>query len=212
MCIGTHGHYVPGMVCGPCVSMTRTYPILYFLFALGDHSVSSLMIGATIDPPLQLVRCIGLEREAHEHGRYSGINMWSRRFVCCCLVNENLCSLDDVWWKTEVIGKLYYIRSADENVGGSVVDIFRKTDVIGKLYNVWSTNETRVVGECLCVFRDSIDFCCELRRQGRRAEDLRIGCIILNCWFVRIYINTVIDSSMTMLLRGRLKYHNRNCQ
>ena len=43
-------------------------------------------------------------------------------------------SVVDIFWNTEVIGKLYYVRSADENVGVSVVDIFWKTAVIGKLY------------------------------------------------------------------------------
>ena len=30
------------------------------------------------------------------------------------------------FWKTEVIGKVYCIRSADENVGGSAVDVLGK--------------------------------------------------------------------------------------
>ena len=50
------------------------------------------------------------------------------------LVIENYRSLVDTFWKTELNGKLYYVRSADENVGRSVVDIFWKTEVIGKLY------------------------------------------------------------------------------
>ena len=66
-------------------------------------------------------------------------------FVFC---HWNYCSLVDIFLKTEVIGKLYCVRSADENVGGSggsVVDIFWKTQEIGKLYYVRSANETRVV-------------------------------------------------------------------
>ena len=55
------------------------------------------------------------------------------------------CSVVDIFWKTEVIGKLYHVRSTDENVGGSVVDVFGKTQEIGKLYYVRSANETRVV-------------------------------------------------------------------
>ena len=43
--------------------------------------------------------------------------MCSRCFVCFVL------SQNDIFWKTEVIGNLYYVRSADENVGGSEVDI-----------------------------------------------------------------------------------------
>ena len=58
-------------------------------------------------------------------------------FATCCLfslVIENYCSLVDIFWTTEVIGKLYYVRFADENVGESVVDIFWKMEVVGKLY------------------------------------------------------------------------------
>ena len=57
------------------------------------------------------------------------------------VVIENYRSLVDIFWKTGVIGKLYYVRSADENVGRSVVDIFWKTEVIGKLYYVRSADE-----------------------------------------------------------------------
>ena len=35
-------------------------------------------------------------------------------------------SVVDIFWESEVIDKLYYVQSADENVGGSVVDIFWK--------------------------------------------------------------------------------------
>ena len=42
------------------------------------------------------------------------------------------------FWKTEVIGKLYLVRSAYENVGGSVVDIFWESEEIGKPYYVRS--------------------------------------------------------------------------
>ena len=31
-----------------------------------------------------------------------------------------------ILWTTEVLDKLYYVRSVDEKVGGSVVDIFWK--------------------------------------------------------------------------------------
>ena len=43
---------------------------------------------------------------------------------CFFLVIENYSSLVDIFWKTEVVGKPYYVRSADENVGGSVVVIY----------------------------------------------------------------------------------------
>ena len=38
-------------------------------------------------------------------------------------------SVVNIFWKTEVIGKLYYVRSADENVGGSVVDMLWKNGI-----------------------------------------------------------------------------------
>ena len=46
-------------------------------------------------------------------------------FCSFFFVIENYYSLADIFWRTEVIDKLYYVRSADENVGGSVVDILR---------------------------------------------------------------------------------------
>ena len=67
--------------------------------------------------------------------------MRSRRFVCYFFVIENYCSLVDIFCKTEVMSKLYYVRSADENVGGSVVDICWKTEVFGKLYYVLSAEQ-----------------------------------------------------------------------
>ena len=47
----------------------------------------------------------------------------------------------DIFWKTEVIGKLYYVRSGGENVGGSAVGIFWITQVLGKMYYVPSADE-----------------------------------------------------------------------
>ena len=61
------------------------------------------------------------------------------------LVVENYRSFVDIFWITEVIGKLYYVQSADENVGGSLVDIFWKTEVIGKLCYVRSAEKTWVI-------------------------------------------------------------------
>ena len=49
--------------------------------------------------------------------------MCSRRFLWNFLVVENYGSLVNIFWKTEIIGELYLARSADENVGGSVVDV-----------------------------------------------------------------------------------------
>ena len=48
----------------------------------------------------------------------------ARDVLLVFLAIENYCSLADIFLETEVIDKLYYVRSADENVGGSVVDIF----------------------------------------------------------------------------------------
>ena len=48
--------------------------------------------------------------------------------------------------KTEVISKLNYVRSTDENVGGSVFDIFWKSEAISKLYITYgSLTKTWVV-------------------------------------------------------------------
>ena len=51
-------------------------------------------------------------------------------------------------WKTVVIGKLYYVRSADENVGGSVADVFSKNARIWQavLLAVRQQNEGGTVG------------------------------------------------------------------
>ena len=97
--------------------------------------------------PLQMIRCLSLERKTHEHRGYNGTinNMCSRLFVCYFLVVENYRSFVDIFWITEVIGKLYYVQSADENVGGSLVDIFWKTEVIGKLCYVRSAEKTWVI-------------------------------------------------------------------
>ena len=51
----------------------------------------------------------------------------------------------------EVISKLYYLRSDDENVGGSVVDTSRKPEVIGKLYYVRSADDN-VGGSVVNIF------------------------------------------------------------
>ena len=68
-----------------------------------------------------MIRCMSLERTIRKHGGDEITNMCSRRFF---FVFENYYSLVDTCWKTEVVGKLYYVRSGDENVGGSVVEIF----------------------------------------------------------------------------------------
>ena len=49
--------------------------------------------------------------------------------------------LVDILWKTEVIGELYLVQSADENVGGSVVVIFWVPEVIHNTYYVRSADE-----------------------------------------------------------------------
>ena len=67
--------------------------------------------------------------------------MCLRRFVCYIFVIENYCSLVDIFWQTEVIGELYMVQSADENVGGSVVVIFWVSQVIRKPYYVRSADE-----------------------------------------------------------------------
>ena len=71
-----------------------------------------------------MMRCLSLERKTLEHGGYDGASMCSRHLFCCFLVIENYCSMVDIFWKTEIIGELYLVRSADENLGGSVVVIY----------------------------------------------------------------------------------------
>ena len=56
-----------------------------------------------------------------------------------------------MFWKTEVFSKLYYVRSADENVGGSV-------------------------GVFLFCFRDSMDFLLCVMEAGRpELEGVHLG-------------------------------------
>ena len=71
-----------------------------------------------------MIRSLSLERKTHEHGGYDGTSMCLQNMFRYFLVIENYCSLVDIFWKTEVIGELYYVRSADQNVGGSVVFIY----------------------------------------------------------------------------------------
>ena len=44
--------------------------------------VGSLIVGVNHNPPLQIIRCLSLERKTHEHGGHDGTKMCSRRFVC----------------------------------------------------------------------------------------------------------------------------------
>ena len=128
----------------------------------------------------------------HERGEYDGTNMCSWRLVCFLPLGWHILESGSNWqavlrmvrwikrgwlggWhilENGVVGKLYCVRSDDENAGGSVVDIFFengsdwqavqrtvcwrkcgwfsgwhawKTEVIGKLYYVQSVDETRVV-------------------------------------------------------------------
>ena len=71
-----------------------------------------------------MIRSLSLERKTHEHGGYDGTSMCLQNMFRYFLVIENYCSLVDIFWKTEVIGELYLVRSADENVGGPVVVIY----------------------------------------------------------------------------------------
>ena len=75
----------------------------------------------------------------------------------------------DIFWKSEEIGKPYCVRSAAENVGGSVVDILWKNarNWQAVLRPVCLRNEG---GTVFFSFgsRDSMDFGREIRRQGGR--------------------------------------------
>ena len=109
-----------------------------------------------------MIRCLSLERKAHEHGGYDGTNM------CSFFRHWNYCSLVDILWKTEVIGKLYYVRSADENVGGSVVDIFWKNgrNWQAVLRAVSQRNEGGTVG-VFCLFEGFNIFLLWVMQAGR---------------------------------------------
>ena len=100
-----------------------------------------------------MIRGMSLKRKTHERGR--------GKMELTCARNVWF----DIFWpskitaawltysgKTEVISKLYYVRSAHENVGGWVVNIFRKSEVIGKLYYVLSADEN-VSGSVVDIFR-----------------------------------------------------------
>ena len=83
--------------------------------------IGSLILGVKNNSPLQMIRCLSVDRKTLEHGACDGNNICSRPFVCFVyLVIANYCSLVDIFWGSEVIGKPYFVRSADENVGGSV--------------------------------------------------------------------------------------------
>ena len=88
-----------------------------------------------------MIRFLSLERKTNEHGGYDGSSMCSRRLICYFFSRSKLLGLVDILWKTEEIGELYLVRSADENVGGSVVVISWVPEVIGKPYYVWSADE-----------------------------------------------------------------------
>ena len=95
------------------------------------------------------------------------------------VVIENYRSLVDIFWKTRVIGKLYYVRSADENVGRSVVDIFWKTEVIGKLYYVRSADEN-VGGSVVDIFwKNGRNWQAVLRAVSQRNEGGTVGVFCL---------------------------------
>ena len=86
-------------------------------------------------------------------------------------------------WKTEVLGKLYYVRFADENEGGTVVVL-----VLGIRYI----------------------FVVEAGRPSRR--DLMVSCSILRIglWGYIPGVIIIIGSSMTMILWRRLKERGDN--
>ena len=93
---------------------------------------------------------------------YDRTSMCSRRLVCYFLVSENYCSLVDIFWKTEIIGELYLVRSTDENANGSVVNILWGSKVVGKSYYVRSADENvgSSVGVCFALFQVvDISFC-----------------------------------------------------
>ena len=100
-----------------------------------------------------------------------------RHMFCYFLVTENYLSLVDILWKTEVIGELYLVRSADENVGGSVVVIFsgyRK--FLASRTTCGPSTKTWGFGGCFALFQVvDIYFCCGLWRQGGQSWEAKAG-------------------------------------
>ena len=160
------------------------------------QEIGSVILGVKNNPHLQMMWCMSLESKTHEHtglwwNQYVfmafgslffshwillqlGWNIlengsrWQAVLLYVRSADENVGgSVVDIFWKLEVIGKLYYVRPADENMGGSVVDIFRKTQDIGKLYCVRSANETRVIRWVFFGLRDSIDSLLWVMEAGR---------------------------------------------
>ena len=77
-----------------------------------------------------------------------------------------------IFWITQVLGKMYYVPSADEDVGGSVVDILRKTEAIAICSTYGPPPKRGWYGGCFVFCFLGFDiFCCELWRQGGRAGD-----------------------------------------
>ena len=136
------------------------------------------------------------------------------------------CSLVDMFWKTEVIGELYLVRSADKTwvvrwlsyilgIGSNwqaVLRSFRRrkrgwlggchifwvSEVIGKPYYVRSADQNvgGSVGVCFVLFQvvDSF-FCCGLWRQGGQSWEAKAGELVTFklLIFVGIYILTLLS-------------------
>ena len=87
-------------------------------------------------------------------------------------------SVVDIFWKTEVIGKLYYVRPADENVGGfggwHIWKNGRNWQAVLRAFR--QRNEGGTVGVLFFVFWDSIYFV--VSYGGREAElEIISGCL-----------------------------------
>ena len=68
-------------------------------------------------------------------------------------------SVVEIFWESEVIGKPYYVRSPlTKTWVVRWLTYFGKTQEVGKLYYIRSANETRVVRWVFFGFRDSSFF------------------------------------------------------
>ena len=133
------------------------------------QEIGSVILGVKNNPHLQMMWCMSLESKTHEH-----TGLWWNQYVFMAFGSLFFSHwiLLQLGWNILENGSrwqavLLYVRSADENVGGSVVDIFRNTQDIGKLYCVRSANETRVIRWVFFCLRDSIDSLLWVMEAGR---------------------------------------------
>lgn len=177
MWIGTHVYYVQGMVCRPCVIMMHSNSLVFFWLV-------HFFLVWRINPFCKWYEeRMSPDRETHEYrGHYDGTNICS----CCFLVFSHwtLLQLDWSIKKTAVLTKLYYVRFADENDGGSVVEMFTKQEYLAS--RTVNGPPTKRVGG-FGVLWNHIYICWELRRQRLSWRDLTVEVVFELLVCVEVY-------------------------